>query len=55
VAKPFVVDVVERLLVDAVGTDSGRESAGDLREGEKVVVAWDRDDTSVLGEVEAQA
>ena len=27
------------------------ESAGDLREGEKVVVTWDRDDASVLGEV----
>jgi spermidine/putrescine transport system ATP-binding protein len=29
------------------------ESAGDLSEGEKVAVEWDRDDTSVLAEVEA--
>jgi len=29
------------------------ESAGDLREGEKVAVEWDREDTSVLAEVEA--
>ena len=28
------------------------ESAGDLREGDKVVLAWDRDDTSLLGEVD---